>query len=209
MANPLGMSFEPGVDQTGPTLTPVQQAIQILALRLPKRRPIGEAGAGISPLVGAEPGPPTGAASPSAVVQSILRTLLGPQAGAVPVQAAAATLAPTMAPGRPQGPQGAFGGVQPSSYSPPTMGPSPPPLVPGISQPSSYMPPGGIRPPVVIPGAPPPRPPVFIPAAPPEPPPPSVTAPSLRELPAPMKPQINLEDLLETLINRRQPGRMA
>ena len=184
MPNPLGMSFEPGADQARPTLTPAQQAIQILALRLPKRRAFGEAGAGISPLVGAEAGPPTGAASPSAVVQSILRTLLGPQATAGPVQAAAAAMAPARGPGPIRGP------VQ----------------MPRGGQPSSYVQPGGIRPPVVIPGAPPQRPPVVIPGA----AEPTVTAPSLAELPAPTRPTVNLDDLIGALINaRRQPGRTA
>lgn len=204
------MSFEPGADQAGPRLTPAQQAIQILALRLPKRREFGGAGAGISPLVGAEAGPPTGAASPSAVVQSILRTLLGPQAGAGPVQAAAATVAPVQAPTAPMAPVRPAGqpSVRPTAVS---------------GQPSSYTPPpGAVRPPVVIPGAPPPRPlgvtpgqpmarpPVVI-AGGPQPPPPSVTAPSLSELPAPVRPQVNLEDLIGALINvrRRQPGGMA
>lgn len=153
-ANTLGYSFAPSLEnaegeRNSPALS-AQDPLQVLSYRLPKWK--GAAG-GLSPMQGAEQ---LGSSISSAVLDSIIRTVLGPQAN---LQATMAGFAPqpqpTEQPRIPTPQPGMVG--QPSPFRPqprdPVVVQAPPYIAPSESQPSQGAAPAhDFRPPPTSPG---------------------------------------------------------
>jgi hypothetical protein len=187
MADTFGLSFTPGQPQNGQqsgqqggqprgNVSPVQQAIQTLSLRIP--RVVGAGGLAPQALLTAQGGSALGNPNSASVLEEIRRRLFGP--------------APTATPGT-YTPPNPPPYVPTPSWNPPTLSPSPtrpsypPPYPSSPNRPTDYSPPQSIPIPRIDPsdvGNPPrPGPIVEGPASPPDfgqdPTPPPAPAPTL------------------------------